>query len=101
MIQNGCVVATDEKSSADDPSQIPPYRPSEGIVIDATRAAQLITDYCCILGRGQPFPPRYLFHGVANPYTCILSMPANCPVREDVKVRKLSKGRSLSRREVF
>ncbi len=39
-----------------------------------------------LLGNGQIFPPRFLFHGHTSPYTCILSMPANCPIRDDVIV---------------
>ncbi|CAF1375740.1 unnamed protein product [Rotaria sordida] len=78
-----------------DLSQIPPYCPSNGVVIDATRAAQLIMEYCVLLGNGQIFPPRFLFHGHTSPYTCILSMPANCPVRDDIqctsKRKKLAK----------
>ena len=43
-----------------------------------------------LLGSGQIFPPRFLFHGHGSPYTCILSMPANCPVRDDVIVRSIN-----------
>lgn len=42
--------------------------------------------YCVLLGNGQMFPPRFLFHGSAGSYTCILSMPANCPIRDDIIV---------------
>ncbi len=42
--------------------------------------------YCVLLGNGQIFPPRFLFHGCSSPYTCILSMPANCPIRDDIIV---------------
>ncbi|UJR09291.1 hypothetical protein I4U23_013534 [Adineta vaga] len=40
--------------------------------------------YCIILGNGQIFPPRFLFSRSESSYTCILSMPANCPIRDDI-----------------
>ncbi|CAF1391339.1 unnamed protein product [Didymodactylos carnosus] len=67
----------------EDATKLPPYVTENGVVIDATRAVRLIYEYCAILGHGQIFPPRILFHG-NGPYSCILSMPANCPVRDDV-----------------
>jgi len=42
MIQQGFELEENEDDLRDDLSKIPPYRPSEGVVIDATRAAQLI-----------------------------------------------------------
>jgi hypothetical protein len=44
MIQHGFSLDEDEDYLDDDLSQIPPYCPSKGIVIDATRAAQLIME---------------------------------------------------------
>jgi hypothetical protein len=44
MIQKGFSLDDTDDNLNDDLSQIPPYRPSEGIVIDATRAAQLIME---------------------------------------------------------
>lgn len=44
MIQKGFLTDDDGNVSKDDPSLIPPYRPSPGIVIDAVRAAQLIME---------------------------------------------------------
>ncbi|CAF5021702.1 unnamed protein product, partial [Rotaria sp. Silwood1] len=95
MIQHGFSLDEYDDDSNIDLSEIPPYCPSNGLIIDATRAAQLIMEYCVLLGNGQIFPPRFLFHGHTNPYTCILSMPANCPVRDDIqctsKRKKLAK----------
>lgn len=44
MIQNGFTVDENDEDLADDISHIVPYCPSDGIVIDATRAAQLIIE---------------------------------------------------------
>lgn len=44
MIQQGFSTDDDANTSKDDPSLIPPYCPSPGIVIDAVRAAQLIME---------------------------------------------------------
>jgi hypothetical protein len=44
MIQHGFSTEENEGNLCDDLSQIPPYRPSSGVVIDATRAAQLIME---------------------------------------------------------
>ena len=44
MIQNGFSSEENDNNLNDDLSQIPPYRPSNGIVIDAVRAAQLIME---------------------------------------------------------
>ncbi|CAF3207657.1 unnamed protein product [Rotaria sp. Silwood2] len=85
MIQHGFSLDESDNDVTVDLSLIPPYCLSNGVVIDATRAAQLIMEYCVLLGNGQIFPPRFLFHGHASPYTCILSMPANCPVRDDIQ----------------
>ncbi|CAF1172745.1 unnamed protein product [Adineta ricciae] len=93
-IQKGFLLDSNDDSKYD-LSEIPPYRPSEGIVIDAVRAAQLIMEYCLLLGNGQIFPPRFLLSGSAGAYTCILSMPANCPIRDDIvrknKTKRLAK----------
>ncbi|CAF1174718.1 unnamed protein product [Adineta ricciae] len=93
-IQKGFLLDSNDDSKYD-LSEIPPYRPSDGIVIDAVRAAQLIMEYCLLLGGGQIFPPRFLLSGSAGAYTCILSMPANCPIRDDIvrinKTKRLAK----------
>ncbi|CAF2107810.1 unnamed protein product [Rotaria magnacalcarata] len=91
MIQQGFSLDESDDDLADDLSRIPPYCPSSGVVIDATRAAQLIMQYCGVLGNGQIYPPRFLFRGYSSPYTCILSMPANCPIREDIKCQSNKK----------
>jgi hypothetical protein len=44
MIHQGFSLDDNGDNSDDDLSQIPPYRPSNGVVIDATRAAQLIME---------------------------------------------------------
>ncbi|CAF3577169.1 unnamed protein product [Adineta steineri] len=94
-IQKGFSFEENDDDLKNELLQIPPYRTSTGVVIDATRAAQLIMDYCVLLGNGQIFPPRFLFHGSSSPYKCILSMPANCPIRDDIicqsKKKKLAK----------
>ena len=86
MIQHGFSLDDVNENFDNDLKKIPPYCPRENVVIDATRAAQLIMEYCVLLGNGQIFPPRFLFHGYTRPFTCILSMPANCPIRDDVVV---------------
>jgi hypothetical protein len=44
MIQRGFSLDENDDNLDDDLSQIPPYRPSKGVVIDAIRAAQLIME---------------------------------------------------------
>jgi hypothetical protein len=44
MIQHGFSLEDNEGNLDDDLSQIPPYRPSPGVVIDAIRASQLIME---------------------------------------------------------
>ncbi|CAF1473348.1 unnamed protein product, partial [Didymodactylos carnosus] len=75
----------------EDAKELQPYVTEKGVIIDAVRAVRLIYEYCAILGHGQIFPPRVLFHG-SGPYTCILSMPANCPVRNDIMCEQNRKG---------
>ncbi|CAF3332479.1 unnamed protein product [Rotaria sp. Silwood2] len=43
--------------------------------------------YCTKIGNGQLCPPRILYHKAAQSnFKSVLSMPANCPVREDIVI---------------
>ena len=44
-----------------------------------------------MLGNGRLCPPRLLYRKIDNRrFTSVLSMPANCPVREDIVVSETS-----------
>ncbi|CAF4389444.1 unnamed protein product, partial [Adineta steineri] len=77
----------DDDFNTDDSNQLEPYRTENGAVISAVRAAQIIYEYCAVLGNGRICPPRILFSGTDHDtFTSILSMPANCPVLDDIIV---------------
>ncbi len=50
-----------------------------------------LSRYCAVLGNGRACPPRILFYATDNhTFKSILSMPANCPVRDDIIVSSLT-----------
>ncbi|CAF1083057.1 unnamed protein product, partial [Didymodactylos carnosus] len=75
--------SSDFNNDVEEADTLPPYVTDKGIRIDATRAVRLIHEYCATLGGGQIFPIRILFNGI-GPFTCVLTLPANCPIRKDV-----------------
>lgn len=103
MIRDGFAIDGDDDVTADQLNQLESYRTESGVVINAVRAVQIISEYvahmhylqstclldryCNVLGNGRPCPPRILFHKSSpERFQCILSMPANCPVRDDIIV---------------
>ncbi|CAF1271794.1 unnamed protein product [Adineta steineri] len=97
MIQRGFSIDDDNNNlNNSNLEQLEPYRTEHGVVISATRAAEIIYQYCATLGYGQLCPPRMLIsrtnHGT---FRSILSMPANCPIPDDIfcenKSKKLAK----------
>ncbi|CAF1126055.1 unnamed protein product [Adineta steineri] len=95
-IRDGFSIDNDDDFNTDDSNQLEPYRTENGAVISAVRAAQIIFEYCAVLGNGRICPPRILFSKTArDTFTSILSMPANCPVLADIicenRKKKLAK----------
>ncbi|CAF3736044.1 unnamed protein product [Rotaria sordida] len=87
MLQEEFSIDNDDDFDTADLNQLEPYRTENGAVISAVRAAQIIYQYCAIIGNGQLCPPRILYHKTSqSTFISVLSMPANCPVSEDVKV---------------
>ncbi|CAM4788781.1 unnamed protein product [Rotaria magnacalcarata] len=74
-----------ENSSRDDIRSLKPYRTENGVKIHGTRAVELINQYCAVLGNSEILSPRFCFYRTDNDkFKCILTMPANCPIREDI-----------------
>ena len=47
--------------------------------------------YCGILGQGQRLSPRFLYYKTESDlFKCVLTMPDNCPIRDDLPVRIFS-----------
>ena len=43
-----------------------------------------------MLSPGDPSPPRFLFGTIeSGRFQCVLTMPKNCPIREDIIVRMI------------
>ncbi|CAF0889921.1 unnamed protein product [Didymodactylos carnosus] len=85
MLRSGFSNYVDEDDG--DITHLEPYR-TKNSIINAARAVQLIYQYCSILGRGQIYPPRFLQITECGQCKCILTMPANCPIGDDVILRK-------------
>ncbi|CAM4964802.1 unnamed protein product, partial [Rotaria socialis] len=74
-----------ENSSTDDIRSLKSYRTENGVKIYGTRAIRLINQYCAVLGNSEILSPRFCFYRTDNnKFKCILTMPANCPIREDI-----------------
>ncbi|CAF4697295.1 unnamed protein product [Rotaria sp. Silwood1] len=74
-----------DNTSQDDLNALKPYRTETGVKIHGIRSIQIINQYCAVLGNSQILSPRFCFHkNENNSFKCILSMPANCPIREDI-----------------
>ncbi|CAF2009078.1 unnamed protein product, partial [Rotaria magnacalcarata] len=85
MLQEEFSIDNDDDLNTNDLNQLEPYRTDNGVVISAIRAAQIIYDYCTIIGNGRLCPPRILYHKTDHEtFSSILSMPANCPIRDDI-----------------
>ncbi|CAF3393836.1 unnamed protein product [Rotaria socialis] len=85
MLQEEFSIDNDDDLNTNDLNQLEPYRTDNGVVISAIRAAQIIYDYCTIIGNGRLCPPRILYHKTDHgTFSSILSMPANCPIRDDI-----------------
>ncbi|CAF1244053.1 unnamed protein product [Rotaria sordida] len=92
MLQEEFSIDNDDDFNTDDLNQLEPYRTENGAVIRAVRAAQIIHQYCAIIGNGRLCPPRILYHKTSqSTFISVLSMPANCPVSEDIKCENKSK----------
>ncbi|CAF1306326.1 unnamed protein product [Rotaria sordida] len=92
MLQEEFSIDNDDDFDTADLNQLEPYRTENGAVISAVRAAQIIYQYCAIIGNGQLCPPRILYHKTSqSTFISVLSMPANCPVSEDVKVKQFER----------
>ncbi|CAF1209309.1 unnamed protein product [Rotaria sordida] len=92
MLQEEFSIDNDDDFNTDDLNQLEPYRRENGAVIRAVRAAQIIHQYCAIIGNGRLCPPRILYHKTSqSTFISVLSMPANCPVSEDIKCENKSK----------
>ena len=107
MLHNEFSIVDDDDSHRIDLDLLEPYRTESGAVISAVRAADIIYQwvmfaschrnsqfsylrYCAMLGNGRLCPPRLLYRKIDNRrFTSVLSMPANCPVREDIIVSRL------------
>ncbi|CAF1617514.1 unnamed protein product, partial [Rotaria magnacalcarata] len=91
MLQEEFSIDNDDDLNTNDLNQLEPYRTDNGVVISAIRAAQIIYDYCTIIGNGRLCPPRILYHKTDHEtFSGILSMPANCPIRDDIIVKELN-----------
>ena len=59
-------------------------------MIDQTSASELDDRYCGMLGQGQLLSPRFLYSETPSKlFQCVLTMPTNCPIRDDITVRIL------------
>ncbi|CAF1273759.1 unnamed protein product [Rotaria sordida] len=83
--QNFKVDYDSDSSSNDDHNTLRPYRTENGVKIDGIRSIQIINQYCAVLGNSEILSPRFCFYtNENNRFKCILSMPTNCPIREDI-----------------
>ncbi|CAF4312506.1 unnamed protein product [Rotaria sp. Silwood2] len=83
--QNFQVDYDSDSSSNDNCNALRPYRTENGVKIHGIRSIQIINQYCAVLGNSGILSPRFCFYtNKNNKFKCILSMPANCPIREDI-----------------